>query len=102
MAFAVPGIRKVQHGDLIVFDNQSGGQVTVTVAANTVLEGAAKLSHKQINKGKKRTFKVAAESGTHEFSIHSTSYDEEEAKTRTGFAIGASSPKIIIVPSTRH
>ena len=100
VAFAVPGIRKACKGDIIEFDNQTGGPISVTLAADNVFEGVGKLSQKTINTGKKRKFKIDAESGTHELSIHYRYLDPVKKKTRTGFAIGASSTKIVIVRPT--
>jgi hypothetical protein len=100
VAFAVPGIRKACKGDIIEFDNQTGGPITVTLAADRVFKGFGKLSQNRINTGKKRQFTVDADSGTHELSIHYRYFDTAKRKWRTGFAIGASSPKIVIVPPT--
>lgn len=97
VAFAVPGIRKACKGDTIEFDNQTGGPITVALAADNVFEGVERLSPKRINTGRKRKFKVDADSGTHELSIHYRYFDTTKKKWRTGFAIGASSPKIVIV-----
>jgi len=100
VAFAVPGIRKACKGDIIEFDNQTGGPITVTLAADKVFKGFGKLSQNRINTGSKRQFTVEADSGTHELSIHYRYYDTVKRRWRTGFAIGASSPKIVIVPPT--
>ncbi len=101
VAFAVPGIRKACKGDTIEFDNQTGGPITVSMASKDVFQGVDKLTQKRINTGKARKFKVDADSGTHELSIHYRYFDKGKKKWRTGFAIGASSPKIVIVRPTR-
>jgi len=102
VAFAVPGIRKVQTGDSIVFHNKTGGPVRISVAADKVLKGLKKLQPKLIKTGGKKKVKVVAIEGTHELSIHYSYRDRQKNnKLRTGFAIGASSPKIIIEPPTR-
>ena len=102
VAFAVPGIRKVQTGDSITFHNKTGGPVRVSVAADKVFKGVKKLQPKLINKGTKKEFEVEAIDGTHELSVHYSYQDKKKNnKRRTGFAIGASSPKIIVVPPTR-
>jgi len=99
VAFAVPGIRLVTNGDSVVFHNKTGGPVKISIAANNVLEGVKKLTPKLLNNGKKREFKVVASEGTHELSLHYSYRDKKKKnKLRTGFAIGASSPKIIVVP----
>jgi hypothetical protein len=98
VAFAVPGIRKVATGDSIIFHNKTGGPVKISVAADNVLQGVKKLTPKLVNNGMKREFKVVAAEGTHELSVHYSYYDKTKKRTRTGFAIGASSPKIIITP----
>jgi hypothetical protein len=100
VAFAVPGIRKACKGDIIKFDNQTGGPITVTLAADKVFKGVGKLGQKRINTGKTQKFTVDADSGTHELSIHYRYFDTTKKKWRTGFAIGASSPKIVIVRPT--
>jgi len=98
VAFAVPGVRKVSTGDSIIFHNKTGGPVKVSMAANNVLQGVERLAPKLINNGKKRKFKVVATEGTHEISVHYSYRDKKKNnRLRTGFAIGASSPKIIIV-----
>jgi len=98
----VPGIRKVQTGDSIVFHNKTGGPVRISVAADKVLKGVKKLQPKLISEGRERQFEVEAVEGTHELSIHYNYRDKNKNnKRRTGFAIGASSPKIIVVPPTR-
>jgi hypothetical protein len=104
VAFAVPGVRKVVTGDFIVFHNKTGGPVRISVAADDVLTSAKKLKPMLISNGKKRKFKVKAVAGTHELSIHYSYWEmrkKERYKLRTGFAIGASSPKIIVVPPKR-
>jgi hypothetical protein len=99
VAFAVPGIRKVLTGDSIVFHNKTSGPVKISVAANNVLQGVKRLTPKLISSGKKRKFKVTAPDGTHEFSVHYSYRDKKKNnRLRTGFAIGASSPKIVVVP----
>jgi plastocyanin len=97
VAFAVPGIRKAAPGDTITFVNNTGGTVRLSAAGSNVLKGIKRLQPVQINKGKKKTFTVLPKSGTHELSIH-YNYTDENKRRRTGFAIGASSPKIVIVP----
>ena len=99
VAFAVPGIRKVRQGDYVIFDNKTGGEITVTMAANGVLDGMDKLDQKTLKHGPSKPFRVKPDSGTHEISVHYEYTEEknEKKKLRTGFAIGASSPKIIIV-----
>ena len=101
VAFAVPGIRRVITGDSIIFHNRTGGPVKISLAADKVLQGVKKLTPKLINHGKKRKFKVVAPEGTYEISAHYSYQDKKKKKLRTGFAIGASSPKIIVVPPTR-
>ncbi len=96
VAFAVPGIRRVRTGDTISFHNKTGGPVKISMAADKVLKGAKPLKPMLINKGQKRPFEVVATDGTHEFSVHYSYLDKQKKKRRTGFAIGASSPKIII------
>ena len=96
VAFAVPGIRRVRTGDTIIFHNKTGGPVKISMAADKVLKGAKPLKPMLINNGKKRSFEVVAIEGTHEFSVHYSYWDKRKKKRRTGFAIGASSPKIII------
>ena len=98
VAFAVPGIRKASTGDFIIYHNKTGGPVKISVAADNVLHGVKKLTPKLISHGKKRKFKVVAPEGTYEISAHYSYKDKKkDNKLRTGFAIGASSPKIIIV-----
>ena len=102
VAFAVPGIRKACTGDFIVYYNKTGGPVKISVAADNVLKGVKKLTPKLISHGKKRKFEVVAPDGTHEISVHYSYKDKKKNnKLRTGFAIGASSPKILVVPPTR-
>jgi len=97
VAFAVPGVRKVANGDTIVFHNRTGGPVKISVAADKVLKGVKALEPKLVNNGKKRSFLVEAQDGTHELSVHYSYWDKQKKKRRTGFAVGASSPKIIII-----
>jgi hypothetical protein len=97
VAFAVPGIRKAFTGDSIIYHNKTGGPVKISVAADNVLQGVKKLTPKLVNNGKKRKFKVVAGEGTYEISVHYSYRDKKKNnKLRTGFALGASSPKIII------
>ena len=98
VAFAVPGIRKVRTGDTIEFHNSTGGQIKIYAADKGVLKGVGKLEQRVVNNGKKGSFIVVATDGTHELSVHYRYKDKtKNDKLRTGFAIGASSPKIIIV-----
>lgn len=102
VAFAVPGIRKVATGDSITFHNKTGGPVRISIAGDNVLKGVKKLQPKLINNGKKKEFEVQATEGTHELSLHYSYRDKKKNnKLRTGFAIGASSPKIIVVPPSQ-
>ena len=102
VAFAVPGIRRVRTGDTINFHNKTGGPVKISMAADNVLKGTKTLKPLKllkpmlINQGQKKAFEVMATDGTHEFSVHYNYLDKQKKKRRTGFAIGASSPKIII------
>jgi len=103
VAFAVPGIRKVEAGDFIEFQNRTGGPVRISVAADNVLKGVKKLQPKLIKTGGKKKFTVVATGGTHELSLHYSYRDKKKNnKLRTGFAIGASSPKIIVVPTRQR
>jgi hypothetical protein len=97
VAFAVPGIRKAAPGDTIIFHNKTGGPVRLSVAADNVLKGLKKLQPDLIRTKKSKKYKVLATRGTHELSIH-YSYKDKNNRLRTGFAIGGSSPKIVIVP----
>jgi len=98
VAFAVPGIRKVRTGDTIEIHNSTGGQVKIYTADKGVLKGMGKLAPRVVNNGKTGSFEVEATDGTHELAVHYRYKDKKKNnKIRTGFAIGASSPKIIIV-----
>jgi len=102
VAFAVPGIRKVATGDSITFHNKTGGPIKISPAANNVLKGAKQLKPELIRTGKKKTFEISAPVGTYEYSVHYSYRDKKKNnKLRTGFAIGASSPKIIVVPPSQ-
>jgi len=96
VAFAVPGIRRVRTNDTIIFHNKTGGPIKISMAADGVLKGAKPLKPMLVRNGLKRAFVVVATDGTHEFSVHYSYQDKRKKKRRTGFAIGASSPKIII------
>ena len=102
VAIAVPGVLKVEKGDYIEVDNQTGARITVLLADNDVLVGTKKLTPKLVNNKQKRKFKVKAESGTHELSIHYRYFDTAKKKFRAGFAVGASSPKIVVIPPRRR
>ena len=98
VAVVAPGIRKVRTGDSIVFHNLTGGQIRIYAADKGVLKGVGKLESRVVNNGKTGTFEIEATEGTHELSVHYRYKDKtKNDKLRTGFAVGASSPKIIIV-----
>ena len=104
VAVVAPGIRDVRRNDEITFVNQTGGPLRLFTAEDGVLKGIDRLHPQTVFTDKKRTFKVGATEGTYELAIH-YKYDEMKKgrkKTRTGFALGASSPKIIVVPPKRR
>ena len=99
VAFAVPGIRKVRHGDSLKFRNNTKGPIKIRMAASRVLNGLTQSKTEEVAAGGiSDPFEVVATSGTHEYSVHYEYEDRVAKKTRRGFAIGASSPKIIVVP----
>jgi len=101
VAVAAPGIRKVRTGDSIIFHNKTGGPLKIFPAAGNVLDGVGKLTPNLVNKGGTRKFKVVAVDGTHELSVHYSYWEmrkKKRYKLRTGFAIGASSPKVVVIP----
>jgi hypothetical protein len=99
VAFAVPGIRKVEHGDTVRFKNSTRGPIEIRMAASGVLKGLTYSRKKQVDPGEiSEPFEIVADSGTHEYSVHYEYEDAKAKKIRRGFAIGASSPKIIVVP----
>ncbi len=103
VAVVAPGIRKASTGDTITFVNKTGGPVKISTADNHVLKGVDGLTPKPIATGKRRKFTVEATKGTHELSVHYKYKDKtKNNRLRTGFAIGASSPKIIIVPPKKN
>ena len=103
VAFAVPGIRKAATGDSITFENNTGGPIQLSTAAENVLEGIGMLHPETIDIGGSMTCKVEAPLGTYELSVHYSYPDKtKNNKLRTGFAIGASSPKIIVVPPRKR
>ena len=103
VAFAVPGIRKVKTGDTIIFANQTGGPVRIYAAASDILKrGKTRECVKRpvpqlIKTDQEMECTVEGSKGTYEFAMHYRYKDKtKDNKTRTGFAIGASSPKVII------
>lgn len=104
VAVVAPGIRDVCKGDKITFVNKTGGPLKIFTAEDDVFTGIKRLDPENIYTSKDKTLTVDASEGTYELAIH-YKYDEVKKgkkKTRTGFAIGASSPKIIVVPPTRR
>jgi len=101
VVFAVPGIRQVHNGDSLKFHNMTKGPIEVRMAARGVLTGLTNKTTKKILPGEfSPPFKVVGGLGTHEYSVH-YEYEEKKygkTKTRTGFAIGASSPKVVVIP----
>ncbi len=99
VAFAVPGIRKVCTGDTVAFHNATSGTIKIRMAADDVLKGLEEENFvKVLSDRTSEQFEVLKDSGTHEISVHYSYKDKKKKnKLRTGFAIGASSPKIIIV-----
>ena len=102
VAIAVPGVLKANKGDFIEIENKTGARIIVFTADGGVLEDAERLQQKYVNKNQKRKFKVEAVSGTHELSIHYRYYDAAKKKYRAGFAVGASSPKIVVIPPKKR
>ena len=98
VAFAVPGIRKVCQHDTVYFKNSTTGTIKIRVASDEALEELKEKDVEKVHTGKEsKRFTVIAKSGTYEFSVHYSYWDKRKKRRRTGFAIGASSPKIIIV-----
>ena len=98
VAFAIPGIRKARPDDSVRFSNKTNGPIIIRMAASSVLKGLTLNRTMSVAAGKiSEPIKVVAKSGTHEYSVHYEYEDRTAKKTRRGFAIGASSPKIIIV-----
>jgi hypothetical protein len=99
VAFAVPGIRKAATGDTLRFKNGTNGPIEIRMAASGVLKGLTYNRKQVVGPGETSDpFELIATSGTHEYSVHYEYDDKKAHKTRSGFAIGASSPKIIVEP----
>jgi hypothetical protein len=104
VAVVAPGIRDVCKGDEITFVNKTGGPLKIFTAEDKVFKGIGRLDPQNIYTKKNKKFTVEASEGTYELAIH-YKYDEMKKgkkKTRTGFALGASSPKIIVVPPKKR
>ena len=97
VAFAVPGIRKARGGDQVKFRNSTNGPIKIRMAASGVLKGLTQKRTVDVPPRKtSEPFDVVDSPGTHEYSVHYNYLDKQKKKRRTGFAIGASSPKVII------
>jgi len=87
-----PGILWAAAGDTVEFHNDTAFQAKLLVAEGGVLDGVQSMQGKTVNRGGVRGFTVlAAPSGVYEYVV--------AVKLRKGshvFAIGASTPKIII------
>ena len=82
--------------------DQDLGPIEIRMAASGVLKGLTYNRKQVVGPGETSDpFELIATSGTHEYSVHYEYDDKKAHKTRSGFAIGASSPKIIVVPPTR-
>jgi hypothetical protein len=94
-----PGEPEIPFGDFVVFENNTPGRVKITMASNKVLKGLKELEplHVSGNNGQSKKFEVEKNLGSHDFSVHYKFRDPVTNEWRTGYAEGASSPKIIIV-----
>jgi plastocyanin len=91
-----PGILWATAGDTVEFHNDTAYQVKLLVAEGGLLDGVQSMQGKTINRGEVRGFTVlAAPSGVYEYIV--------VVKLRKGnhvFALGSSTPKIIIRSSS--
>jgi plastocyanin len=91
-----PGILWAAPGDTVEFHNDTAFQAKVLVAEGGVLDGVQSMQGKTINTGVSRSFVVlSAPPGVYEYVV--------AVKLRKGgrvFALGASTPKIIIRSSS--
>ena len=97
-----PAIVQVFAEDTVTFGNDTGGEVKLYLAAGGVLKGvrpmvALAIEEKSGGKG----YDVIGEPGVYECAAHYKLKDRK-GKVHTGFAVGASSPKIIILPPTHN
>lgn len=105
VAVAVPGVLKVKQGDVIEIRNETGESIRVFTAGDEVLSvnkdgqqtKLQRLEQHTISGISSDNFTVEKDDGTHELAVHYSYDDPEKKRKRTGFALGASSPKIVVV-----
>ncbi len=89
-----PGIVLAAAGDTIAFSNGTGYQVKLLFAEGGVLDGVQSMEGKVINADASRTFTVlAAPPEIYEYVV-----SVKLKKGKRVFAVGSSTPKIIVRP----
>ena len=104
VAVATPPILKVSQDDDVTFLNKTCGTIDIRMAAKGVLKGLGTTPTDLIDPNKSSgPYKVLADKGTHEISIHYQYMERREKgdKERAGFALGGSSPKVVVTPPFR-
>lgn len=92
-----PGILEAEHGDVIEFRNQTSSVAQLVVAQERILERVPPMVPQDIDGGRaiQRTVDATVEPNTYEYQVVVTLQNGKRV-----FAIGASTPKIIIRSSS--
>ena len=95
LAVADPGIVIAVAGDLIEFTNLTGDDATLFIAEDGVLETVQPSVGTILRRGEHQPYGVLPFPGTHEYQVRVTLSNRRQV-----FAIGASTPRIIIRSAT--
>jgi len=94
---AIPPAPTVRVGETVVFKNAMDGDIKILMASDDVLNDLKELHKLHIKEGGTSKVLVAQDNiGEHQYAAHYRYKDPETNKWLGAFAIGASSPKIII------
>jgi plastocyanin len=94
-----PPILQVGAGDQVQFKQDTGSDAIIAFASGGVLVGVGSMEKQKLESNKPRTFTVSghAGAGVHEYVVCVVL---DQQNHRHAFAVGASTPKIIIRPTT--
>lgn len=94
---AIPPAPRISVGETVVFVNRTAGDIKILMASDEVLDDLKELQKLHVKPDEPSKVLVAQDNvGEHQYAAHCRYKDPDTKKWLGVFAIGASSPKIII------
>ena len=95
---AVPPDPKLPRGHHVVFVNDTPGRLKIFMASSGVLDGLSEIKEFHVKgNGRPKKLEVIGDLGEHEYMVHFKFKKKSTDPWRKGFAIGRSSPRIVVI-----